>query len=138
MSMLALEKRSRKMGRQLLKESRAIVGNFKHEPQPEEWIGRTISDVQIQKMLSRGGMGEVYLGWHETDQRPVAVKVMHAQMRMDSQFHKRFRAEAQALTAMSHPNIVQCLDCNVVNGRPYFIMELLQGQPFDVYHKRIN
>lgn len=99
----------------------------------KDWIGREVSDVKIEKFLAQGGMGEVYLGWHLKQERPVAVKIMHAKMQEDPQFMARFQTEAEALTAMTHPNIVHCLDCNVADGRPYFIMELLEGSSLEDY-----
>ncbi len=103
-----------------------------------EWIGREVSNVKIEKFLAQGGMGEVYLGWHQEQNRQVAVKVIHAKMRDDPQLMSRFQKEAQALTAMDHPHIVHCLDCNVFDGRPYFIMELLEGRSLEDYMRGLN
>lgn len=100
---------------------------------PDEWIGQVVSNVRIEKLLSRGGMGSIYMGWHQGEERPVAVKIMKDAMRMDPRFQKRFQREAQAIADMEHPNIVNCLDCDVVQGRPYIIMELLEGMPLDRY-----
>lgn len=104
----------------------------------KEWIGREVSDVKIEKFLAQGGMGKVYLGWHQKQNRPVAVKVMHAKMREDPQFMAHFKTEAEVLTAMTHPNIVHCLDCNVADGRPYFILELLEGSSLEDYIRGLN
>ncbi len=75
-----------------------------------EWVGRTISKVEIQKLLGRGGMAEVYLGRHTTLNRPVAVKILHAHLSEDRMLLGRFRSEAQAVATMRHPNIVQVFD----------------------------
>ncbi len=92
-----------------------------------DWIGRVISKVEIQKLLGRGGMAEVYLGRHTTLNRPVAVKVLQAHLLDDPALLNRFTSEAQAVAAMRHPNIVQVFDFDVVDGRPYIVMELLEG-----------
>lgn len=98
-----------------------------------DWIGRTLSKVRIERPLGRGGMAEVFLGRHSTLNRPVAVKILHAHLQEDEEFRRRFQAEAQAVAALRHPNIVQVLDFDVVEDRPYIIMELLGGMPLDRY-----
>jgi len=98
-----------------------------------DWIGRTVSKVEIQKLLGRGGMAEVYLGRHTTLNREVAVKVLQAHLLEDSDFAQRFRNEAQAVAAMRHPNIVQVHDFDVVDERPYMVMELLEGPTLKDY-----
>lgn len=92
-----------------------------------EWIGRTLSKVTIQKLLGRGGMAEVYLGVHNTLNRPVAVKILHGYLLEDETSLNRFRSEAQAVANMRHPNIVQVFDFDVTEDRPYIVMELLEG-----------
>jgi serine/threonine-protein kinase len=99
-----------------------------------EWVGRTLSKVEIQKLLGRGGMAEVYLGRHTTLNRPVAVKVLHAHHSEDDQLLDRFRSEAQAVAGLRHPNIVQVFDFDVADGvRPYIVMELLEGPSLKEY-----
>ena len=98
-----------------------------------DWIGRTLSKVEIQKRIGRGGMAEVYLGQHATLNRPVAVKLLHAHLSEDEALRSRFRAEAQAVAALRHPNIVQVFDFDIADGSPYIVMELLQGMPLDDY-----
>lgn len=83
-------------------------------------------------------MGAIYLGWHEVEKRPVAVKIMHAKIREAPYFQRRFQHEAEAIAGMQHPNIVHCLDCNVVQGRPYIIMDLLEGMPAHEYLRVIH
>jgi serine/threonine protein kinase len=91
------------------------------------WIGHTISKVEIQKLLGRGGMAEVYLGRHTTLNRPVAVKILHGHLSDDETLMARFRSEAQAVASMRHPNIIQVFDFDVAEDQPYIIMELLEG-----------
>ena len=92
-----------------------------------DWIGRTLSKVTIQKLLGRGGMAEVYLGVHNTLNRPVAVKILHGHLLEDDSLMVRFRSEAQAVANLRHPNIVQVFDFDIVEDRPYIVMELLEG-----------
>ncbi|MEM4725078.1 MAG: serine/threonine-protein kinase, partial [Candidatus Hadarchaeum sp.] len=98
-----------------------------------EWIGRTVSKVEIQKLLGRGGMAEVYLGRHTTLNRPVAVKVLMSHLSQDDNLLNRFTAEAQAVAALRHPNIVQVFDFDVIDDRPYIVMELLDGPSLKDY-----
>src|SRR5262245_2059685 len=72
-------------------------------------------------------MAEVYLGRHTTLNRPVAVKILHSHLSENDSLLARFRAEAQAVAAMRHPHIVQVLDFDVADDRPYIVMELLEG-----------
>jgi len=98
-----------------------------------DWIGRTLSKVEIRQRLGRGGMAEVYLGQHTTLNRPVAVKVLHSFLAGDETTRRRFRAEAQAVAALRHPNIVQVFDFDLVDDQPYLVMELLEGLSLDDY-----
>ncbi len=91
------------------------------------WIGRTLSKVEVQRLLGRGGMAEVYLGRHVTLNRTVAVKVLHGHLSGDETVLARFRSEAQAVAAMRHPNIVQVFDFDVADDQPYIVMEYIDG-----------
>ena len=103
-----------------------------------DWIGRTLSKVEIEKLLGRGGMAEVFLGRHTTLNRPVAVKILHAHLSEDDSLLGRFTAEAQAVATMRHPNIVQVFDFDVVDDRPYIVMELLEGVSLANYLKALH
>lgn len=92
-----------------------------------DWIGHTLSKVEVQTLLGRGGMADVYLGLHTTLNRPVAVKILHSHLSENDALLGRFRAEAQAVASLRHPNIVQVFDFDVANERPYIIMELVEG-----------
>ncbi|HEX3052357.1 MAG TPA: serine/threonine-protein kinase [Aggregatilineaceae bacterium] len=97
------------------------------------WIGRTLSKVEIQRLLGRGGMAEVYLGRHVTLNRTVAVKVLHGHLSGDETVLSRFRSEAQAVAAMRHPNIVQVFDFDVADDQPYIVMEYIDGPSLSDY-----
>ena len=98
-----------------------------------DWIGRTLAKVEIQSLRGRGGMAEVYVGQHATLGRPVAVKILHSHLAENENALSRFRAEAQLVASLRHPNIVQVFDFDVVEGRPFIVMELLSGMPLDNY-----
>lgn len=103
-----------------------------------DWVGRTLSKVEIQKRLGRGGMADVFLGHHTTLDRAVAVKILHSHLSEEDLHLDRFRAEAQAVAALRHPNIVQVHDFDVADDRPYIVMELLEGPSLDDYLKSLH
>jgi len=103
-----------------------------------DWIGRTLSKVEIRERLGAGGMAEVYLGHHTTLNHPVAVKILHGDLTHDELFLNRFRAEAQAVAALRHPNIVQVLDFDVTDGCPYIVMELIEGPSLESYQRKLH
>lgn len=98
-----------------------------------DWAGRVLSKVEVEQLLARGGMAELYLGRHTTLNRSVAVKVLHTHLSADQIILTRFRDEAQAVAAMRHPNIVQVYDFDIMDGRPYIVMEYVQGMSLAEY-----
>jgi serine/threonine protein kinase/tetratricopeptide (TPR) repeat protein len=99
-------------------------------PTPVEGPGTRIGPYRLIRELGEGGMGAVYLA--EQDQpirRQVALKIIKPGMDTAG-IVARFQAERQALTRMEHPNIAQVFDAGTTEtGRPYFVMELVQGIP---------
>ncbi len=104
----------------------------------ETWVGRTLSKVQIQQLIGRGGMADVYVGLHTTLNVPRAVKILHGHLTEDPDLQRRFLDEAKSVAALRHPNIVQVYDFDLVDGSPYIIMELLQGLPMSAYLKGLH
>jgi serine/threonine protein kinase len=98
-----------------------------------DWIGKTVSKVIIQERLDRGSMAEVYLGHHTTLNRDMVVKILYAHLSEDPHVLQRFRNEAQAVATLRHPNIVRVFDFDTVDGRPYIVMELLEGLSLAAY-----
>ncbi|MCA8975324.1 MAG: serine/threonine protein kinase, partial [Planctomycetes bacterium] len=105
----------------------------KMHPQPVEHESN-IGPYRLLQPIGEGGMGTVYLAdQKEPVQRRVAVKVVR-RGRESSALLGRFERERQALAMMSHPNIAKVLDAGTtVDGRPYFVMELVQGDPISKY-----
>lgn len=97
----------------------------------------TIGPYRILGILGQGGMGTVYRAQQVAPvQREVALKVVR--FGMDSeQFLARFQFERQALATMSHPNIAVVHDAGTTrHAMPYFVMELLNGEPINEYCDR--
>jgi serine/threonine protein kinase/tetratricopeptide (TPR) repeat protein len=100
---------------------------------PDEDFGR----YRILQPLGEGGMGSVYLAeQREPIRRRVALKVV--KLGMDTaQVLSRFDNERQALAMMDHPNIAQIFDAGATpRGRPYFVMEYIEGAPITQYCDR--
>jgi serine/threonine-protein kinase len=104
---------------------KSLARHAKEDP----WIGKKISGVLVETLVSEGGMGRVYSGWHEGEGRRVAVKFLNDRMRLNPFFMRQFQKEANAIVALDHPGIVRCVDCRMVRGRPYFVMDMIEGLP---------
>src|SRR5205823_953909 len=83
-----------------------------------------VSDYELLGELGRGGMGIVYRARQRSLNRLVAVKMLRGDVAVGPGDLTRFRAEAEAVARLQHPNIVQIHDLGEVDGRPYFSMEL--------------
>ncbi|MGH9275246.1 MAG: protein kinase domain-containing protein, partial [Acidimicrobiales bacterium] len=91
-------------------------------------IGRVLSGrYRIIAPLGTGSSAQVYLADDVRLRRRVAVKLLHAALAEDESFLRRFRAEAQAAAALSHPNIVAVYDWGDDHGTPYIVTEYLSG-----------
>jgi serine/threonine-protein kinase len=82
---------------------------------------------EILRKLARGGMATVYLATDRRLTRTVAVKVMHDNLGGDQDFASRFDREARAAARLSHPNVVSVFDQGMDEGRPYMVMEYVEG-----------
>ena len=78
--------------------------------------------------LGAGGVGVVYRGRQVQLGRFVAIKVLHQDTAVLPEWRRRFEREAQALSALAHPNVVTVTDSGIDGGVPYLVMELLQGK----------
>jgi serine/threonine protein kinase/tetratricopeptide (TPR) repeat protein len=97
--------------------------------------GERIGAYRVVSELGRGGMGSVYLAERadeEFDQR-VAIKLVRRGMDTE-EILRRFRSERQILAHLAHPNIAKLFDGGTTeDGRPYFVMENVEGRPVDEY-----
>src|SRR5687767_13087657 len=101
---------------------------------PRECPGTMIGPYKLLQQIGEGGMGTVFMAEQtQPVQRKVALKVIKAGMDT-RQVVARFEAERQALALMDHPSIAKVLDGGATDtGRPYFVMELVQGVPITDY-----
>jgi eukaryotic-like serine/threonine-protein kinase len=91
-------------------------------------IGNEVGPYRVLAKLGEGGMGEVYRARDTRLNRDIAIKVLPASFASDSERRERFEREAQAIAALSHPNIVAVHDTGTYDGQIYLVMELLQGE----------
>ena len=100
-------------------------------------VGRRVGPYLIEQHVGDGGMGSVYQALREGAYRQrVAVKVIRPGLASDEALG-RFRTERQVLAELAHPHIARLLDGGSTDdGRPYFVMEFIDGQPLDTYCER--
>src|SRR5580704_6651009 len=103
-------------------------------------IGQRLGAYQIVELIGTGGMGEVYRAFRADDEYRMQVALKVVRGSHDSSFvFQRFKHERQILASLDHPNIAHLLDGGTTGeGAPYFVMELIDGEPIDQYSKHNN
>ena len=92
---------------------------------------------RVERLIGRGGMGEVYAARHATTGKEVALKLIHSATGSGKEHVRRFMREARAATAIQHPNVIEVFDVfEDADGTPVMVMELLKGEPFSAFRER--
>ncbi|PZF82237.1 Stk1 family PASTA domain-containing Ser/Thr kinase [Jiangella anatolica] len=101
-------------------------------------VGRLLDGrYRIEALVARGGMATVYKATDTRLDRPVALKIMHAELAADDEFVARFINEARAVAQLSDPNVVNVFDQGEDDGAVYLAMEYINGRTLrDVLHER--
>ena len=102
-------------------------------------LGSVLADTyQLVRVIGEGGMGRVYEARHtRLLSKRFAIKVLHGDLTRQPEVVGRFLREAEATSALQHPNIVGVLDVNELpDGRPYLVVELLEGEQLGAYFER--
>jgi serine/threonine-protein kinase len=89
--------------------------------------GVTLGDFQVERLLGRGGMGEVYLATQLSLNRPVALKVLRADFASNRKYLDRLKLEATAVARLNHPSIVHVYTLGCVDNINFIAMEFVQG-----------
>jgi serine/threonine-protein kinase len=99
--------------------------------------GEVVGEYQIEGKLGEGGFGTVYRAVHPLIGKRCAIKTLHRQFSSNPQMVSRFIAEARAVNQIRHRNIIDIFSFGALpDGRQYYLMELLDGMPFDRYLAR--
>ena len=95
-------------------------------PRARDLTGTSLGDFQVDRLLGRGGMGEVYLARQISLNREVALKVLRPDL-TNPTYLSRFEAEAWSAAKLNHPNIVHIYTLGIFEGLRFIAMEYVQG-----------
>ncbi|MDP9022223.1 MAG: Stk1 family PASTA domain-containing Ser/Thr kinase [Actinomycetota bacterium] len=99
---------------------------------PPAWIGQVLGGrYRLERPIGHGGMAEVFAARDQRLDRDVAVKVLRPLFADDEQSLARFEREARAAATLNHANVVAVHDYGEDDGRPYLVMELVDGRSLD-------
>ncbi len=94
----------------------------------DKFIGKRLDGkYEIHELLGMGGMACVYRAYDRMEDRWVAIKILKEELADNSDFLRRFRNEAKAITLLSHPNIVEVYDVSFGDRLQYIVMEYIDG-----------
>jgi serine/threonine protein kinase len=125
----------------LLMEVLEQLGERETEAPPEleekfrdPMLDQKVGGFKIHKALGSGGNGDVYLAMRIREpHQMVAIKFLTLRQRENAEFRRRFLRERQITALLNHPYIVKLFDADRKDGRPYFVMEYVDGKEFDTH-----
>jgi len=118
-------------------ESNTVESRSEPEAAPDHrntCVPRNLGRVNLIRPIGRGGMGIVWLGWHEVLRTEVAVKFIlnhHLSCEVDLRERERFLIGARAAAAIRHPGLTRVLHADIVNSIPYLVMEFIPGRTIE-------
>ncbi len=109
------------------------MDTLSYERLPSQPVGLVLAETyRLLRRVGVGGMGEVYEAAHVRLPGRFAVKILLPDLLTNPEAYGRFCREAEIMSELRHPNIVQIFDFNTTpEGRPYFVMELLEGRDLE-------
>jgi serine/threonine protein kinase len=99
---------------------------------PDLPAGTMVGEYRIDEKIGEGGMGQVYRGLQPLIGKKIAIKVLAAEYSQTPIIVQRLIEEARAVNQIRHPNIIDIFSFGALpDGRPYFVMEFLEGESFE-------
>lgn len=109
------------------------------DPESELALGDRVGDYVVRGMLSSGGFGSVLRVEHVDHGTVAALKALHPEHASSGESQARFEREVRALNTIRHPNVVEVFDIGqLADGRPFYVMELLEGQDLQSHLRERN
>ena len=93
---------------------------------------------RLEEQIGSGGMSTVYRAYDTTLERWVAIKLMHRDISDDPDQLERFRREARAVARLNHPHVVTVIDFGEDDGRPYIVLEFVEGETLKQRIRRLG
>ena len=112
-----------------------LAAPFVCDDQPQLLLGQLIGGYTVQELIGRGGMGEVYLAKDLVLNRRVALKLLPVEYTRDQERLRRFQNEAQAASALNHPNILTIYQWGSFEGLQFIVTEFVEGETIRVLIK---
>jgi serine/threonine-protein kinase len=104
---------------------------------PDLEVGQVVGEYQVEGKLGQGGFGAVFKAVHPLIGKVVAIKVLARKFSVDPEMVTRFIAEARAVNQIRHRNIIDIFSFGqLADGRHYYVMEYLDGEPLDALIER--
>ena len=105
----------------------------------QEVIGSLLNDrFRLEEQIGSGGMSTVYRAFDPTLERWVAIKLMHRDLSHDPDQLERFRREARAVARLQHPHVVTVIDAGEDDGRPFIVLEFVEGETLKERIRRLG
>jgi len=109
----------------------SVPSSASHRP-TDPRVGRILArKYQIDAPIGRGAAATVYRATHKDLRRQVAVKILHAENQSETQFIRRFKAEALTASKLEHINVTRIIDFGEERGELYLVMELVNGRTLE-------
>jgi eukaryotic-like serine/threonine-protein kinase len=137
--LLSLVSASERAGEAFLHDRASNPGTDSDE-NPTSRLGRRIGPYRLDEIIGSGGMGEVFRATRIDAEFKMQVAIKLIQAGRDTKLVvNRFKGERQILAGLDHPNIARLLDGgSTADGMPYFVMELVKGQPIQEYCEQLR